>query len=214
MSLKKAANDRIAVRGRSGDAGINAGQARSGQRRPKVGEKDGLQSHARFGGDQVRDPKVFAQGDSRHISKLISASKAGTIKQPKWFGLLLGPEGSVHHLILKNGYFVTMHMLSRRLYTMVGHRHQMRECARNNELQCNKNDEEPTKHIVSFRPSTINTSRGLVVKSEEALQLLESHDYVRSGVLRSASAICASLPFERGAAFVKWALRPSSLRSA
>ena len=72
---------------------------------------------------------------------------------------------------------------------MVGHRHQMRECARNNELQCNKNDEEPTKHIVSFRPSTINTSRGLVVKSEEAFQLLEPHDYVRSGVLRSASAI-------------------------
>ena len=68
-----------------------------------MGEKDRLQSHARFGGDQVCDPKVFVQGDSRHISKLISASNARTIKQPKWFGLLLGLEGCVHHLILKNG---------------------------------------------------------------------------------------------------------------
>jgi len=100
------------------------------------------------------------------------------MKQPKWFGLLLGLKDGVHHLILKNGYFVTMHMLSRRLCTIFGHRYQMRECARSNELQCNKNDEEPTEHTVSFRPSTINTSRGIVVKSEEALQLLEPHDFV------------------------------------
>ncbi|WP_218059639.1 hypothetical protein, partial [Thioclava sp. SK-1] len=120
-------------------------------------------------------------------------SNAGTMKQSHWLGLLLSLEGSVDHLILKNGYFVTMHMLSRsRLCTMFGHRHHMRKCTRHNELQCNKNDEDPTEHTVSFRPSRINTSQRSVVKSEEALQLLEAHDYVGSGVLISLSAICAS----------------------
>lgn len=67
------------------------------------------------------------------------------MKQSHWLGLLLSLEGSVDHLILKNGYFVTMHMLSRsRLCTMFGHRHHMRKCTRHNELQCNKNDEDPT----------------------------------------------------------------------
>ena len=164
--LKKTANDRIAGRGRSGNAAINAVQARSGQRRPKEGEKNGLQSHARFGWIQVRDPEVFVQVDSRRISRLICASNAGTMKQSHWLGLLLSLEGSVDHLILKNGYFVTMHMLSRRLCTMFGHRHHMRKCTRHNELQCNKNDEDPTEHTVSFRPPTINTSRRSVVKSE------------------------------------------------
>ncbi len=115
------------------------------------------------------------------------------MKQSHWLGLLLSLEGSVDHLILKNGYFVTMHMLSRRLCTMFGHRHHMRKCTRHNELQCNKNDEDPTEHTVSFRPPTINTSGGSVVKPERALQLLEAHDFVGSSVLRSASAICALL---------------------
>ena len=101
------------------------------------------------------------------------------MKQSHWLGLLLSLEGSVDHLILKNGYFVTMHMLSRRLCTLFGHRHHMRKCTRHKELQCNKNDEDPTEHTVSFRPSTINTSRWPVVKSEEALPLLEAHDNVR-----------------------------------
>ena len=101
------------------------------------------------------------------------------MKQSHWLGLLLSLEGSVDHLILKNGYFVTMHMLSRRLCTMFGHRHHMRKCTRHKELHCTKNDEDPTEHTVSFRPSTINTSRWPVVKSEEALPLLEAHDNVR-----------------------------------
>lgn len=100
------------------------------------------------------------------------------MKQSHWLWLLLSLEGSVGHRILKNVYFVTMHMLSRRLCTMFGHRHHMRKCTRNNELQRNKNDEDPTEHTVSFRPSTINTSRWSVVKSERALQSLEAHDYV------------------------------------
>jgi len=86
------------------------------------------------------------------------------MKQSHWLGLLLSLECSVDHLILKNGYFVTMHVLSRRLCTMFGHRHHMRKCTRHNELQCNKNDEDPTEHTVSFRPSTINTSRRSAVK--------------------------------------------------
>ena len=172
------ANDRIAGRGRSGNAAVNAGQARSGQRRPEDGEKNGLQSHVRFGRIQVHDPKVLVQGDSRRISRLICAINAGTMKQPYWLGLLLSLEGSVDHLILKNGDFVTMCMLSHRLCIMFGHRHHMRKCARNNELQCNKNDEEPTKHTVSFHPSTINTCRRSVVKSDRAHQLLEAHAYL------------------------------------
>ncbi|WP_170134568.1 hypothetical protein [Salipiger aestuarii] len=134
------------------------------------------------------------QVDSRRIAILICASNAGTMKQSHWLGLLLSLEGSVDHLILKNGYFVTMHMLNRRLCTMFGHRHHMRKCTRHNELQCNKNDEDPTEHTVSFSPPTINTSGGSVVKSERAFQLLEAHDFVGSNVLRSASAICALLP--------------------
>lgn len=101
------------------------------------------------------------------------------MKQSHWLGLLLSFEGSVDHLILKSGSFFTMHMLSRRLCTMFGHRHHMRKCTRHNELQCNKNDdEESTEHSASFRTTTINTSRWSVVKSEEALQLLEAHDNV------------------------------------
>ncbi|WP_428929667.1 hypothetical protein [Marinibacterium sp. SX1] len=119
------------------------------------------------------------QVDSRRISRLICASNAGTMKQSHWLGLLLSLEGSVGHLILKNVYFVTMHMLSRRRCTMFGHWHHMRKRTRHNELQCNKNDEDPTEHTVSLRPPTTNTSWWSVVKSEEALQLLEAHDNVR-----------------------------------
>ena len=174
LNLKKAANDRIAGRSRSGDAAINARHACSGQRRPKVGEKDGLQSYAGLGRIQVRDPKVLVQVDSRRISILICANNAGAMKQPHWLGLLLSLEGDVDHLILEDGDFVTMRMLSHKLCTMFGHRHHMRECTRNNELQRNKNDEESTEHTVSFCPSTVNTSRRSVVKSESALQLLEA----------------------------------------
>lgn len=101
------------------------------------------------------------------------------MKQSLWLGLLLSFEGNVDHLILKNAYFGTMQMLSGRLCTMFGHRHHMRKCTRDNELQRNKNDEDPTEHTVSFRSSTINIFRRSAVKSGKALPLLDANDNVR-----------------------------------
>ncbi|MBU2963116.1 hypothetical protein KO516_20265 [Citreicella sp. C3M06] len=129
-----------------------------------MGKKDGLQGQAGLGRVQISDPNVLVQVDSRRIPNLIRAGNAAAMQQPHWLGLLLGREGNIDHLILKDEDFSAMRMLSHRLCTMFGHRHHMRKCTRNNELQCNKNDEDSTEHIVSFRPPTVNTPRRSAVK--------------------------------------------------
>ncbi|WP_170134586.1 hypothetical protein [Salipiger aestuarii] len=152
-----AACDRIAGRARSGFAAIDAGQALSGQRGPKVGKKDSLQGHARLGRGQISAPKVLGEVGDRGASELIRAGDAGAMQQPHRFGLPIGAEGTVIGPFLKFGKRLAVHVLGHRLRTRPGHRHHMGECTRDNELQRNKNDEETTDHRVSFRPGLIST---------------------------------------------------------
>ncbi|KII18281.1 hypothetical protein OO25_04785 [Phaeobacter sp. S60] len=128
-----------------------------------------MQNHTRFAGVQIGNPKVLVQIDNGRVTELIRASNAGTMQQSQGLGLLLRLEGEVNDLILKKGNPFPMHVMSHRLHAVFRHRHHMRKCTRNNELQGNKNDEDTADHRASFCSNPISAAGSTTVKREKHL---------------------------------------------
>lgn len=145
----EAGSDRIAAPACSDRAAINAGQALSDRRRPKLGQKHRLQSHLRFGRVQFRAPQYPLKG-RYGAGQLFRTDIAGAMDQSGRFGVLLWVHGDICTLNLKIEGLCALYVLGHRLRAMLGHRHHMRKCTRHKELQRHKNDDDTTDDSVSF----------------------------------------------------------------